>query len=250
MQGQLVKFEHLPSKGKTYPEDIEIYIKPLTVREQIEMDRYGISQAEYYQQVLNGITIKGDFNKEDLYFYDVQFIDLIRRLYTFDVEEEIAITEYPCSTPYCNGEISYKFTIDQIQFTDFKEDIFGKTFTFSDGLEVVVNPITVLDFIKLCKKYMTNKKDKMDSDAVLAYYTKCIVEVKDREFKSREKRDEFLIEYLGNLTKNKDTKLLKKMEEETSSHIVPFETVCPICGEVVEVGLFPSANFQQEDSDV
>ena len=57
MDGITVKFENLPSRGFNYPEDIEILVKPLTIKEQIDMDRYGITQAEYFQVILNGITI-------------------------------------------------------------------------------------------------------------------------------------------------------------------------------------------------
>ena len=250
MKGQLVRFEDLPSKGRNYPEDIEIYINPLTVKDQIDMDRLGISQAEYFQRALDGITISGNFDKGNLYFYDVQFMDLVRRLYTFDIEEEIMIKDYPCSNYNCDGKVDCKFKMYQVEFTDYAEDIFGKSFTFSDGTEVIVEPITVANFIKLCRKYMTNKKDKSDSDALLAYYTYCIKDVVGREFKSIDKRNEFLIDYLGSLTKNKDAKILKKIEVETSSDIVPFKEICPECGEIVEVRLYPSANFQQDDTDV
>ena len=45
MDGQLVRVDQLPSKGKVYPEDIEIYVKPLTIKEQMDMSRYGVSEA-------------------------------------------------------------------------------------------------------------------------------------------------------------------------------------------------------------
>ena len=70
-----------------YPKDIEIYIKPLSIKEQIDMERYGISDAEYFQMILNGITIHGDFNKRNLLHSDIQFIDVVRRLFSFDVKD-------------------------------------------------------------------------------------------------------------------------------------------------------------------
>ena len=78
MNGQQVRFDSLPSQGKLYPEDIEIYIRPVTIKEQIDMDRYGITQAEYYRKVLEGITIQGSFPKNKLLFHDVQLLDLER----------------------------------------------------------------------------------------------------------------------------------------------------------------------------
>ena len=57
MDGQRVDLLDLPSKGYSYPKDIEIYVRPLTIKEQIDMERYGISDAEYYNLILTGITI-------------------------------------------------------------------------------------------------------------------------------------------------------------------------------------------------
>jgi len=244
MDAQQVRFDSLPSQGKIYPEDIEIYIKPLTVKEQIDMDRFGITQAEYYRKVLDGVTIQGNFPKNKLLFHDVQFLDLVRRLYTFDIESTIMVKDYPCSERFCNGTVSYEFTVDQIRFTDFAEDIFGKEFTFSDGMTVVVSPITIEDFIEMSKKYMSNKATN-SSDIILGYYTYCITDIRDREFKDKKSRDEFLLDYLGNIANHKDSKLLKQIEEETVSIMEPFETICPNCGSVVEVRISPSTQFHQ-----
>jgi len=247
MDGQLVRITDLPSKGVTYPSDMELYVKPLSIKEQMEMDRYGISQAEYYQILLDGITIKGNYNVNKLWYYDVQFMDIVRRLFTFDTEEEITIIDYPCSDRYCNGKVNYSFTIDQIHYQDFPEDIFGKEYTFSDGLTVVVEPITILDFITLSKKYVTNgNNNNQYSDALLAYFTYCIKEVKDRTFKDEKHKADFLVEYLGGLTKYKDQKLLRQIEEDTVVDIVPFKAVCPECGAEIEVKVTPYSTFQQD----
>lgn len=246
MEGQLVRLTDLPSKGVTYPDDMELYVKPLSIREQMEMDRYGISQAEYYQILLDGITIRGNYNVNKLWFHDVQFMDIIRRLFTFDTEEEIVVSDYPCDDRYCTGKINYTFTVDQIQYTDFPEDIFGKEYTFSDGLTVVVEPLTILDFINLSKKYATNGANKNYSDTLLSYFTYCIKEVKDRTFKDDKHRTEFLTEYLGGLTKHKDQKLLRQIELDTVVDIIPFKAKCPECGAEIEVKVTPSSSFQQD----
>ena len=74
MDGQRVDFHYLPSHGVKYPDDIEIYVKPLSVKEQIDMERYGISDAECFQIILDGITIKGNFNKNNLLHSDTIFL--------------------------------------------------------------------------------------------------------------------------------------------------------------------------------
>ena len=36
MEGQLVALDVLPSKGEIYPKDIEIYVKPLSIKQQMD----------------------------------------------------------------------------------------------------------------------------------------------------------------------------------------------------------------------
>lgn len=245
MDGQLVQLEVLPTKGIKYPEETEIYIKPLSIKEQIDMDRYGISQAEYYQKVLDGITVKGIFNKHDLYFHDVQFLDLVRRLYTFDLKEEICAKNYPCIYRDCEGAVDYSFTFDQISFTEIAAESFDKEYIFSDGLEVVTGPLTIKEFISMCKKYVSNKSVVNESDIYIAYFVYCIKEAKDRVFENREACNKFLFDYIGNLVKNSDRKILDEIELNTSSNVEPFEVVCPSCKRITEVKIEPSTRFQQ-----
>jgi hypothetical protein len=46
MDGQLVELLNLPSKGYSYPKDIEIYVKPLSIKEQIDPWSGNILRAE------------------------------------------------------------------------------------------------------------------------------------------------------------------------------------------------------------
>ena len=92
MDGQIVDLHQLPSKGIGYPKDIEIYVKPLSIKEQIDMERYGITDAEYFRMLLNGVTIHGDFNKNNLLHSDVQFLDVVRRLFSFDTKDKVNIS--------------------------------------------------------------------------------------------------------------------------------------------------------------
>lgn len=250
MDGQLVEFKNLPSQGLNYPEDIEIYIKPLTIKEQIDMDRYGISQAEYFQIVLNGISIHGNFNKNNLLYSDVQFIDVVRRLYSFDTKDKIILKGETCNYKDCKNEFDYEFTIDQIEFTDFNKDIFGKHFIFGEGtddeLEIVISPLTINEFISMSKKARLYQSKKTAlSDTFLEYCCVCTREVIGREFKNIEDRDSFLKGYLGGLANAKDKKTLKAIEDETIVTIKPFKLICDNCGRETEVLVQPTSNFQQ-----
>ena len=250
MDGQRVDLLDLPSKGYSYPKDIEIYVRPLTIKEQIDMERYGISDAEYFNMILNGITIHGNFNKRNLLHSDVQFMDIVRRLFSFDIKDKIRIDDCTCVYPDCNHKFSYEFTVDQIEFTDFNEDIFDKHFTFGAGtedeLEVVVSPITVDEYIKMSREFRNNasKKDAMSS-MYTEYLCACIREVIGRTFKDLKDRNSFLRGYIENLCMAKDKKLAKQIVEETIINIKPFTLICESCGRETEVVVAPTSNFQQ-----
>ena len=249
MDGQRVDFHYLPSQGVMYPDDIEIYVKPLSVKEQIDMERYGISDAEYFQVILNGITIHGDFNKNNLLQSDVQFIDIIRRLYTFDTDDAITIKEYDCPFGDCDGKIDYSFKISDLEFTDFSKDIFNKEFVLREGTEdevtVVVSPLTSAEYIRMSKQFQKPSKKDALSTMYTDYLCACIKDVKGREFRDEKSRNLFLKDLIDGTYMNKHKKVLKQIVEETIVKVKPFKTVCPECGRVVEVEVTPTSNFQQ-----
>lgn len=249
MDGKVVDFDFLPSKGVVYPDDIEIYVKPLSVKEQIDMERYGITDAEYFQILLNGITIHGNFNKNDLLHSDVQFIDVIRRLYTFDTDDMITIKDYECPYKDCEGKVSYDFKIDQIEFTDFNKDIFGKEFTLREGTDdeviVVVSPLTSAEYIRMSKQFVKPSKKEAMSTMYTDYLCACIREVKDRTFQSPKDRNAFLKKLIDETVMAKHKKVLKQIVDETIVKAKPFITYCPECGREMEVEVRPTSNFQQ-----
>ena len=250
MDGQRVDLVDLPSRGYSYPKDIEIYVRPLSIKEQIDMERYGISDAEYFNMILNGITIHGNFNKRNLLHSDVQFIDVVRRLFSFDIKDKIRIDDCVCVYPDCNHKFSYEFTVDQIEFSEFKEDIFDKHFIFSEGtedeLEVVVSPITVDEYIKMSKEFRNNTDKKSALSSMYTdYMCGCIREVVGWTFKDLKDRNAFLKNYIENLYMAKDKKLLKQIIDETIIKIEPFKLLCDSCGRETEVVVSPTSNFQQ-----
>lgn len=250
MDGQLVELANLPSRGFAYPKDIEIYVKPLNIREQIDMDRYGISDAEYFKIVLDGVSIHGNFDKYNLLHSDVQFLDIIRRLYSFDINEEITLNGCICRNPKCQHEFNYSFRIADLTFTDFNEDIFGKHFTFNEGneeeLEIVVSPITSTEFIKMSKEFKFYKDKKTALSSMYTdYICACTREIVGRTFKDLRDRNSFLKSYIGDLYVAKDKKICKQIVDETLVKLEPFKLICEECGEETEVEVTPTSNFQQ-----
>ena len=243
--GQNVTLESLPSKGRTYPEDLEIFVKPLSIKEQMDMSRFGITEAEYFRVLLNGITCvsESNFPKKSLYLHDVQFLDLVRRLFTFDVEQEIQVPNVVCGE--CGKEFTGKFMFHELEFTDFTDESFNQEYEFSDGLTIQAEPITIGRFMEAGRKYFSSKKFDV-ADIYLGYLSLCVSEVVDREFKNVEAMQDFLYEYFGNLYMAKDKKVLGELEKNSVSLVKPFKLTCPNCGEIVEVVVDPTTQFRQE----
>lgn len=267
MNGVVIDFSKLPSRGRRYPQNCEIYITPLNVRQQMEMDKYGVTTAEYYNTCLQGVTLQNvSFPKDKILFADLQYIDLMRRLFTFDTQQEVKVSNLVCwgvDEGTCTEEnLTYSFKVNQIEFEELPEDLFetqvvgseetgeyeevtGKKYTFSDGLEVVVAPLTAREFIDMSVKYVTNNKKVTQADMYIAYLSYAIKYAKGKVFKDKNDLREFLFDYIGNISNNKDMEILAKIEKETLSNIKPFKFHCPKCGKDLEVRVSPNTQFHQ-----
>lgn len=261
-----VPFDILPSKGVPYPDNIEILVAPVRIRERRQLE--GATQATYYEKLLEGIQINGGpFDKKQLLFADVQFLDLVRRIHSFSLDKEINIKEYRC--PHCGevSEVSFKF--EEIEFEDFVPDIFetikkgtddetgepieikypGKLYKFSDGLEVVATPLTVGDYIDLAIKYLSNVTEKnmvnKMADVYIAQFSYLIKEVIGQSFVSDDFRRKFVYDYISNLYKAEDENLLAQIENDTVVDITPILRACSNCGGNMEVYVQASLTFQQ-----
>lgn len=253
-----INIDELPSKGLAYPEDISIQVEPVSIRQQMDMDRYGISYEEYYKILLEGIHVEG-FKKYDLLLYDVQYIDLIRRFFSFDTKSKIIAKDCYCpmvAYKECDYKTDYEFYANQVSFTEYGEDVFkdieidegktikGKEYTFDDGLSVVVAPLTIKEFIDMMRK-TTSKKDIKQSEILLSFYSYAIKYVYNREYKDDKHRREFITNYVGDLYKSKDRDILINIEKELNCSVRPFITECPKCGATMEVIVTPSTTFHQ-----
>lgn len=263
-----VPLDILPSKGVPYPQNIEILVAPMRIRERRQLD--GATQGTYYEKLLEGIEIHGGtaFDKKKLLFADVQFLDLVRRIHSFELDKEIQITGYDCDHCGESSQVSFMFT--DIEFEDMKEEIFktvrtltdnetgeqvevtlpGKVYKFADGMEVVAAPLTIGEYIELAIKYLSNVSEKnlttKIADIYIAQFTYLIKEVLGQTFISDDFRRKWLNDYIGNLYKSADEDLLAQIEKETTSVIVPIKKQCQHCGELMEVFVQPSLRFQQE----
>ena len=262
-----VPFDILPSKGVPYPKNIEILVAPMRIRERRQLE--GATQATYYEKLLEGIQINGGmFDKKQLLFADVQFLDLVRRIHSFELDKDIQVKDYRCNHCGETCDVSFKFT--DIEFEDLPVDIFetvkkgtdnetgepielkypGKLYKFSDGLEVVVSPLTIGDYIDLATRYLSNVSEKnlnsKMAEVYIAQFTYLIKQVIGQDFLSDDFKRKFLYDYVSNLYKVDDERLLNQIEADTTVDIVPIIRECPNCGEMMEVYVQASLSFQQE----
>lgn len=254
VNGKQINIKELPSKGSQYPDDIEIFVKPMTVREEMStnLERFGVTKASYYDNLLQSIEVKGNFDKNKLLLGDIQCIDLIRRLFTFELEESVSAKGELCE--HCGKElkVSFMFANDGkcknwVQFEDYKEDVFGKEYEFLDGMKIKVSPATIGSIIKILRKYLSNMKSQEDMiDCALACRAANITEIDGKQFESIENMQTYLVKYMKDLYKYKDLQLLEKLDEDTSIIVKPFSVECEHCFESTEVVLEPSMRFHQE----
>lgn len=265
---KIVKTDWLPSRGIPYPDDIEIYVAPMTIRERRLLE--GVSNAEYFRRLLDGVQIRGNqnFDKHKLLLADAQLIDLIRRIYTFEPDRKIAINNYRCN--HCGQyNVSASFMFTDLELEDFGEGVFGKdkTFTdndtgeeitvhtegkeykFADGTTVYATPMTVEDYVDLATKYISNENDPNTPNQLtktyIAQFAYLIKKIEGREFFDDQGMREYLVEYIGALYKPADEEIMNAIEVDTTSILKPLKAKCPDCGKEVEVILNPWLRFQQ-----
>lgn len=254
VEGKSINLSQLPSKGIHYPQDIEVYVKPMTAGEEMasNLEKFGISTAGYYDCLLDSILIKGSFDKNKLLFGDVQFIDLVRRLFSFELEEQISINDVSCSSCGKPLKVSFMFANNGqcenwVSFEDYKKEAFNEEIEFLDGTKVKISPVTIGDIIKIQRKYLSNMKEKEDIvDFLFALKAATITEAENKQFDSIESMQKYFIKYFKDLYKYKDLKLLEKIDEDTAVVVKPFKVACDKCSEFTEVALEPQLSFHQE----
>jgi ribosomal protein S27E len=255
INGKQINLSDLPSKGLTYGElNFEIFVRPMTAKEEMatHLERFGVTKASYYDNLLDNIIVNGDFNKKTLLFGDIQYIDLIRRLFTFELDELIYIKDITCESCGKILEISFMHANDgkckhYVEFEDYKEECFNKTYIFSDGVEVTITPVTMDRFIKISRKYLSNAKNEESSnDYLFGYLAASVVESKGKTFESVDSMQTFFMKYFKDLYKYKDKQLLNKIDKDICVVAKPFQVECEHCSNVMEVDLEPTMRFHQE----
>jgi len=163
--------ETLPSGGKAYGEDVEMYYSPLTFGEMKYLSVSTLSDSETINFFLK--KIHTSFNTEDLTYFDFYYIVTMIKLATFG-ELEFNMS-YECSS--CGALNKAPFSVNDLLFEEIRvplpitvdlDSTFKSTSTDYEASKINFTPITIGRFKKMVKD---GKREDLD-----LYMANCIVD--------------------------------------------------------------------------
>lgn len=127
----------LPSRFLGYPKNCQIRYRPFTYRETWNEDQSKLPIADRLENALEGIFTS--FNKLTLFYYDFQYISLLRRLSTFNAEN--LILSYDCKE--CGQNNTAIIPMIEVEFMDATVPDFPIVISDDDGTEMHFLPLTI-----------------------------------------------------------------------------------------------------------
>jgi hypothetical protein len=196
----LIQVDVLPSKFLPYPEKSEIYFKSYTFGEISKMSQSKVNASKKIDMALEGIQTKG-FNKDNISYFDLQYISLLRRGSTFSTSD--FSIRYTCRNKEVEKEGDGEEKTERCKHENF-EILPLTNFEFID-LEIPKLPINV---------NFSNKKVKFNVD-----------------IEKFEEAYEFIQEVTGT-----DLVWLKKIDVLLNHGLKPFKLECRDCKYINYIG--------------
>jgi hypothetical protein len=222
----LIQVDVLPSKFLPYPEKSEIYFKSYTFGEISKMSQSKVNASKKIDMALEGIQTKG-FNKDNISYFDLQYISLLRRGSTFSTSD--FSIRYTCrnkevekegdgeeKTERCKHENFEILPLTNFEFIDLEIPKLPINVNFSNK-KVKFNVFTVGDY-----KFLDNIGKANDSMAILA---------KQTDIEKFEEAYEFIQEVTGT-----DLVWLKKIDVLLNHGLKPFKLECRDCKYINYIG--------------
>lgn len=211
----MIQVKQLPSGFKGYPEGTKISFKPITLEELEALNSDDVDATRAIAMLLNSIHCT-TMKSYDLYYWDVMFIGIQRKLLAFG---ETKGTVY-ARCPRCGELVSKSFSYTELEFKEItapdlpmKMEVSGKKLEFK--------PLTVKDFLQI-------NIEQGD----LGVFARMI---KNLDF---EEAFELVKKATGT-----DIKKLKFMDKQLHYGMKPFRETCTNEIEIV------NSNFDPEDPD-
>ena len=140
----LIKITKLPSNFKGYPEGTVISYEPITLGELEALNNSDAVDIERgIAMLLNSIHCN-TLQSYELYYWDVMYIGIQRKLLAFGDTKGIIYEQ----CPNCGGIVERQFDYTELEFKELEaEDL--PVFTTINGQEVEINLLTIKDFLDL-----------------------------------------------------------------------------------------------------
>lgn len=140
----LVKVMELPSGFKGYPEGTVISYEPITLGELEALNNSdNVNIERNIAMLLNSIHCN-TMRSWDLYYWDVMYIGIQRKLLAFG--DTIGVVYGQC--PECGNIVKKEFSYTEIEFKEIEAPALP-LFTKLNDVDVEINLITIKDFLEL-----------------------------------------------------------------------------------------------------
>lgn len=133
-QKTLIQVKELPSSYKGYPKDTKIAYEPLTLKELEILNTDENLDASYAIAMLLDAIHCNTLKPEDLYFYDVMYVGILRKIQSFGATKG----QLRKRCPKCGNIITKTFDYTDIDFKQMlapdlpmKMEVCGKTLEFA-----------------------------------------------------------------------------------------------------------------------
>lgn len=218
-----IKVNDLPSRYLPYKNtDVSIWIKPYNFRELEKLEMSKSNEQEILPVLIalnksDSIKLVGIDSIEDLDFIDFLYINMLRKIITFD-ENSFNLENFDC--PYCKKHIN-KITLDcrVFNFAEIEKDVESLPIYYNllDGTEIECSTLTVRKALEL---NLSNNTDSMLTR--LSY--------KITNFSQKEAYD-----LLSNITNGEDLVNLQVLNALTDIDNNYVELDCPHCKKKINV---------------
>lgn len=194
----LIEVKELPSGFKGYPEGTKISYAPLTLGELEALNSGTMDVLRGIAMLLKSIRCN-TMPVEELYYWDVMYIGIQRKLLAFGDTRGI-LYNY---CPKCGAEVEFEFEHTQLEFETLQAPDLPIITTIANH-ELEFGLITIRDFLEI------------DTD-------KGTLDVYARMIKNKSYEEAY--EIVSN-SSGKDTKKLKFIDKQLTYGLKPFEVIC------------------------
>lgn len=209
---------NLPSKGKSYPENVEISYRGYLFGElQFLNASKGLSIKDLLENIAKGIKVQG-ISLLDLTLPDLTYIGIARRMSTFGATE----FEIKHSCRACNAPIKKVFTQMDITFNDLSLDGYGVEMELTTGKTYLFSPLTYGDFLKLFNGTISaTKRENLVKDKLAVLAAMC-----------RNHNFDTVYTDLYNITNQDDIDAIDEVNKQLHHDVKPLKHICenPKCG--------------------